>query len=194
MKCPNCGTELTEGMKFCINCGTPVSGISNVVVGGSEATDGGQVAQKPKKKTGRNIVLFLILGAVLYLVFSSILGSPKKVAMDFSKAMLSDFNAKKMVSLMSEGLLYQSMELTGSATEKILISEFEEILKSIEQSYIYELGENWKMKLEYIDEYRTEDGNLEVVINAKCKGTGEFFEYFNEDTVQCRKHHRPVIC
>lgn len=174
MKCQKCGAELTEGMKFCVSCGTPVSGDSNVVVDASETTDVGQVAQKPKKKTGRKIVLFLILGVVLYLVISSILGSPKKVAMDFSKAMLSDFNANKMVSLMSENLLNQTMENTDSATPKILISSIKENSKSMEEYYIDEFGENWKIKLEYIDEYMTENGKVVVAINVNYKGTGGF--------------------
>ncbi len=174
MKCQKCGAELTEGMKFCVSCGTPVSGDSNVVVDVSETTDVGQVAQKPKKKTGRKIVLFLILGVVLYLVISSILGSPKKVAMDFSKAMLSDFNANKMVSLMSENLLNQTMENTDSATPKILISSIKENSKSMEEYYIDEFGENWKIKLEYIDEYMTENGKVVVAINVNYKGTGGF--------------------
>lgn len=174
MKCQKCGAELTEGMKFCVSCGTPVSGDSNVVVDVSETTDVGQVAQKPKKKTGRKIVLFLILGVVLYLVISSILGSPKKVAMDFSKAMLSDFNANKMVLLMSENLLNQTMENTDSATPKILISSIKENSKSMEEYYIDEFGENWKIKLEYIDEYMTENGKVVVAINVNYKGTGGF--------------------
>ena len=174
MKCQKCGAELTEGMKFCVSCGTPVSGDSNVVVDASETTDVGQVAPKPKKKTGRKIVLFLILGVVLYLVISSILGSPKKVAMDFSKAMLSDFNANKMVSLMSENLLNQTMENTDSATPKILISSIKENSKSMEEYYIDEFGENWKIKLEYIDEYMTENGKVVVAINVNYKGTGGF--------------------
>lgn len=174
MKCQKCGAELTEGMKFCVSCGTPVSGDSNVVVDASETTDVGQVAQKPKKKTRRKIVLFLILGVVLYLVISSILGSPKKVAMDFSKAMLSDFNANKMVSLMSENLLNQTMENTDSATPKILISSIKENSKSMEEYYIDEFGENWKIKLEYIDEYMTENGKVVVAINVNYKGTGGF--------------------
>lgn len=85
MKCPNCGTELTEGMKFCINCGTPVSDTGNTVTVNPTVTDS---PSKPKKKTGRVIILSLILGVILYSLISGIMGSPKKVAMDFAEAML----------------------------------------------------------------------------------------------------------
>lgn len=72
------------------------------------------------------------------------MGSPKKVAMDFAEAMLCDFNAKKMVSLMSEDFLNQSMENTGAETEKILISVLKENSKAMEEYYIDEFGESWK--------------------------------------------------
>ena len=74
------------------------------------------------------------------------MGSPKKVAMDFAEAMLCDFNAKKMVSLMSEDFLNQSMENTGAETEKILISVLKENSKAMEEYYIDEFGESWKVK------------------------------------------------
>lgn len=169
MKCPNCGTELTEGMKFCINCGTPVSDTGNTVTVNPTVTD-----SPSKKKTGRVIILSLILGVILYSLISGIMGSPKKVAMDFAEAMLCDFNAKKMVSLMSEDFLNQSMENTGAETEKILISVLKENSKAMEEYYIDEFGESWKVKLEYIDEYQTEDGNVKVAINVNYKGTGGF--------------------
>lgn len=44
----------------------------------------------------------------------------------------------------------------------------------MEEYNIDEFGESWKVKLEYIDEYQTEDGNVEVAINANYKGTGGF--------------------
>ena len=171
MKCPNCGTELTEGMKFCINCGTPVSDTGNTVTVNPTVTDS---SSKPKKKTGRVIILSLILGVILYSLISGIMGSPKKVAMDFAEAMLCDFNAKKIVSLMSEDFLNQSMENTGAETEKILISVLKENSKAMEEYYIDEFGESWKVKLEYIDEYQTEDGNVKVAINVNYKGTEGF--------------------
>ena len=178
MKCPNCGTELTEGMKFCINCGTPVSDTGNTVTVNPTVTDS---PSKPKKKTGRVIILSLILGVILYSLISGIMGSPKKVAMDFAEAMLCDFNAKKMVSLMSEDFLNQSMENTGAETEKILISVLKENSKAMEEYYIDEFGESWKVKLEYIDEYQTEDGNVKVAINVNYKGTGGFLELSDKE-------------
>ncbi len=174
MKCQKCGAELTEGMKFCVSCGTPVSGDSNVVVDVSETTDVGQVAQKAKKENREKDCSVSDFGSGALLSDFSILGSPKKVAMDFSKAMLSDFNANKMVSLMSENLLNQTMENTDSATPKILISSIKENSKSMEEYYIDEFGENWKIKLEYIDEYMTENGKVVVAINVNYKGTGGF--------------------
>ena len=107
MWCSNCGSELTEGTKFCSNCGTAVSDTGNTITVNPAVTD---LPAKPKKKTGRVIILLLILGVILYSLISGIMGSPKKVAMDFAEAMLCDFNAKKMVSLMSEDFLNQSME------------------------------------------------------------------------------------
>ena len=166
MWCSNCGTELTEGTKFCGNCGTAVSDTGNAVTVNPAVTDS---PSKPKKKTGRVIILSLILGVILYSLISGIMGSPKKVAMDFAEAMLCDFNAKKMVSLMSEDFLNQSMENTGAETEKILISVLKENSKAMD-----EFGESWKVKLEYIDEYQTEDGNVKVAINVNYKGTGGF--------------------
>lgn len=171
MWCLNCGTELTEGTKFCSNCGTAVSDTGNTVTVNPTVTDS---PSKPKKKTGRVIILSLILGVILYSLISGIMGSPKKVAMDFAEAMLCDFNAKKMVSLMSEDFLNQSMENTGAETEKILISVLKENSKAMEEYYIDEFGESWKVKLEYIDEYQTEDGNVKVAINVNYKGTGGF--------------------
>ena len=75
---------------------------------------------------------------------------------------------------MSEDFLNQSMENKGAETEKILISALKENLKAMEEYNIDEFGESWKVKLEYIDEYQTEDGNVEVAINANYKGTGGF--------------------
>lgn len=159
MWCSNCGSELTEGTKFCSNCGTAVSDTGNTITVNPAVTD---LPAKPKKKTGRVIILSLILGVILYSLNSGIMGSPKKVAMDFAEAMLCDFNAKKMVSLMSEDFLNQSMENKGAETEKILISALKENLKAMEEYNIDDLGKSWKVKLEYIDEYQTEDGNVEV--------------------------------
>jgi hypothetical protein len=44
----------------------------------------------------------------------------------------------------------------------------------MEEYYIDEFGENWKIKLEYIDEYMTENGKVVVAINVNYKGTGGF--------------------
>ena len=181
MWCSNCGTELTEGSKFCSNCGTAVSDTGNTVTVNPTVTDS---PSKPKKKTGRVIILSLILGVILYSLISGIMGSPKKVAMDFAEAMLCDFNAKKMVSLMSEDFLNQSMENKGAETEKILISALKENLKAMEEYNIDEFGESWKVKLEYIDEYQTEDGNVKVAINVNYKGTGGFLRLSDKEKTE----------
>lgn len=181
MWCSNCGTELTEGTKFCSNCGTAVSDTGNTVTVNPTVTDS---PSKPKKKTGRVIILSLILGVILYSLISGIMGSPKKVAMDFAEAMLCDFNAKKMVSLMSEDFLNQSMENKGAETEKILISALKENLKAMEEYNIDEFGESWKVKLEYIDEYQTEDGNVKVAINVNYKGTGGFLRLSDKEKTE----------
>ena len=181
MWCSNCGSELTEGTKFCSNCGTAVSDTGNTITVNPAVTD---LPAKPKKKTGRVIILSLILGVILYSLISGIMGSPKKVAMDFAEAMLCDFNAKKMVSLMSEDFLNQSMENTCAETEKILISVLKENSKAMEEYYIDEFGESWKVKLEYIDEYQTEDGNVKVAINVNYKGTGGFLRLSDKEKTE----------
>ena len=61
MWCSNCGSELTEGTKFCSNCGTAVSDTGNTITVNPAVTD---LPAKPKKKTGRVIILSLILGVI----------------------------------------------------------------------------------------------------------------------------------
>lgn len=122
------------------------------------------------KKYGAFAVVLLL---VIVLLFSCS-GGKKDVAMDFATAMLKDFDAKEMVSLMSDEYKEEYMSQMGAETEKILISKLENRFESVEKNYKDKYGDNWKVKIEYIDTYELEDDMIAVVLSVVFKGSGGF--------------------
>ena len=118
-------------------------------------------------------VLAVAVILVMVLLFSCS-GNKKDVAMDFAKAMLSDFDAKEMVSLMSEDYKETYMDQMGAETEKILISKLKEKFKTVEENYEDEYGSKWKVKIEHVDTYELDDGIVGVALKVTFKGSGGF--------------------
>ena len=94
--------------------------------------------------------------------------------MDFATAMLSDFDAPKMVSLMSEDYKEAFMSQMGAETEKILIAKLKDTFEAIEDTYEDEYGDNWKVKIEYIDTYELDNDIIAVALSVTYKGSGGF--------------------
>ena len=109
--------------------------------------------------------------------------SKKSVAMDFAEAMLSDFDAKEMVSLMSEDYKAENMDAMGAETEKIFISKLKENFKSVEESYEDKYGSKWKVKIEYIDGYEVDDDIAAVALSVTYKGKGGLFDLSDKEDV-----------
>lgn len=132
------------------------------------------------KKYGKLVIVALLV--IILLVSCS--GSKKDVAMDFAAAMLKDFDAKEMVSLMSEEYKEECMSQMGAETEKILISKLKDNFKSVEESYEDEYGDNWKVKIEYIDTYELDDDIYAVVLSVTFKGSGGFLGLSGKEDVE----------
>lgn len=116
----------------------------------------------------------VVLAAVLIIsIFNISSGSPKKVAMNFAQAMISDRDASKMISLMSEDLLDESMENTGATTKKVLIANFEERFKTIKDEP--------KAKLKYIDKEKIDSDTINVFIEAEFKVDSGIFGLSKEE-------------
>ena len=122
------------------------------------------------KKYGVIAVVVILVTVLLF----SCSGSKKDVAMDFATAMLKDFDAKEMVSLMSDDCKEEYMSQMGAETEKILISKLKENFKSIEENYEDEYGDNWKVKIEHVDTYELDNDIYAVALSVKFKGSGGF--------------------
>ena len=59
-----------------------------------------------------------VVALIVVVLLFSCSGSKKSAAMDFANAMLCDFDAKKMVSLMSEDYRENYMSQMGAETKK----------------------------------------------------------------------------
>lgn len=142
------------------------------------------------KKYGAFALMLLL---VIVLLFSCS-GGKKDVAMDFATAMLKDFDAKEMVSLMSDDYKEEYMSQMGAETEKILISKLKDKFKSVEENYEDEYGDNWKVKIEHVDTYELDDDIYAVALSVTFKGSGGFLglsdkEDAEEMTVALVKEH-----
>lgn len=129
--------------------------------------------------------LLIIVAVVLLFVVLLSLGSggKKGVAMDFAEAMFSDLNAKKAVSLMSEEYLEENMDRMGAATKKVYISELKQNNAIQKEDLEDHYGRHWKVKIDYIDGYKNNDGRYCVVLNVTHEGTGGLLDLKDlEDT------------
>ena len=110
--CTNCGTQIPEDAAFCEECGTKQDSVVHEE-SPQEASHGHQTSFTPNNThcaTKRKfhpliaIIAILVLLAVVISVARSC-SSPETledVSTDFAEALLIDFDAKKVVSLMSE--------------------------------------------------------------------------------------------
>ncbi len=118
-----------------------------------------------------NIKKYLPVAAiilVLILILSQCSGSKKSVAIDFVEALFVDVDAKKVVSLMSDDLLAEIMESTGSETKKVLISNLEKKLEASMEDFE-------KAKVKYIDEQKIDSSTSEVYLELTYTKSGGLF-------------------
>ena len=118
-------------------------------------------------------ILALVVVLAIVSLFSCT-GGKKDTAMDFANAMLSDFNAKKMVSLMSEEYMEAYMSQMDAQTKKILITKLNDKFKTLEEECVNEYGKHWKIKIKYIDTYKLDDDTVAVSLSVTYKGSGGF--------------------
>ena len=48
MRCSNCGSDIAEGQKFCVNCGAPVTEVSQDIDETAQVEEADSVAQEPE--------------------------------------------------------------------------------------------------------------------------------------------------
>lgn len=134
----------------------------------------------------KNKKIFSLLAVIILIVtlLFSCSGGKKRVALDFAEAYAKDFNAKKMVSLMSEDYKKDYMEKMDAGTEKILISKMKEKFKTVEEKYEDRYGKHWKVKIEYIDSYKLEEKMVAVSLNVTFKGKGGFLDMTDKENTE----------
>ena len=79
---------------------------------------------------------------------------------------------QKMVSLMSDEYLESNMKKMSAETKKILISKLQNDLNEDKEDTEDRYGNNWKIKIKYIDSYRIDEDTIGVSISVKYKGKG----------------------
>lgn len=148
------------------------------------------------KKCGAIAVVAILIIVLLF----SCSGSAKSTAIDFAEAKLSDLNAKKMVSLMSEDYKEDLMKNNNAATEKVLISRLEKGLESYQEKIENKYGSKWKVEIKHIDNYEVDDNLVEVVLSVTYKGKGGFLGLSDEkDTEEvtvalCKENGKWKVC
>lgn len=106
----------------------------------------------------------------------------KDTAIDFVES-LHEADAKKMLSLMSDDLIYELMEVRDAGTEKVLKNQLEKLLESNVESLKSIYGKKWKYEIEFIDAVQEEDLCI-VVIDVTYKGKTLFSKKENTSTVE----------
>ena len=73
---------------------------------------------------------------------------------------------------MSDEYLESNMKKMSAETKKILISKLQNDLNEDKEDTEDRYGNNWKIKIKYIDSYRIDEDTIGVSISVKYKGKG----------------------
>lgn len=110
-----------------------------------------------KLKSGLLVVVVAVVLLPLYFfMFGN--GSVKHVAKTYAEAYLSDFNAKKVISCMSDDYISARGE-----SKKILTNNFKKWLKEDKEDMKDRYGKNFKVKIKYVDKL---DGTDEFLLSG----------------------------
>lgn len=126
------------------------------------------------------IVIVLSLLVIASLVFSG--RGYKETALEFVEA-LHKADADKMISLMSDDLLYELIGQSNLRTKKVFANNIEKALKEDVSDMKSQYGSNWKYKIRYVDTVKDNDSCI-VILDVTYKGSTWFSEKRNNDTLE----------
>lgn len=163
MFCKNCGTQLSDGAKFCNSCGTSINGTPSTSANASPVS-----SKNTKKKSPIGIIAIVIIVIAAIALFSGGGGGYEKTVDNFFEG-LFEADGKLFVSTFSETFIEEQIENNGYRNKAVLTERLQDNLDELAEEYVDELGKNWKYEYEIIDiaEY---DDEVEITVSIDLIG------------------------
>ena len=184
-RCTNCGNIIEDIAQFCEQCGAKQDANTKKNTHVENQNNGTKLlnlsAPRPKWAKGSSLIVIIAITLLIVSIFSSIRScSPPKavedVASEFTEASAIDFNAKKVISLMSQDLIDTYMNKMGFSSKNELISWVNKSLKVKKEDTIAYYGDDWKAKIIEVEIESLKKDSAIVIVSVSHKGSDALWD------------------
>lgn len=174
--CSNCGTQIADNAIFCEECGTKQTIEFIDTSTPAPSPDNNQKTPTTKTLGGcflAVLAIILLIASVSFL-FRSCESSPEtleEVSAEFIEALAIDFNAKKVVSLMSSDLIDYYMDDLSVSSEKGVISRLNPTFAINKENTIAYYGDDWKATIKEVEIIKEDHDQAIVIVYISHTGS-----------------------